>query len=249
MQAAYATAADPETQPINEVRYLSKNVSQEIRIGFVRKVYAIFSLQLLVTVAIAAPIQTFSEKWMNHNRWLLYLSIGLSFASLLSMVCCRDMARSFPTNYLLLFIFTACQAVMVGVVSAQYTWQSVLLAAGITVGIFLGLTAYAWLTKTDFTGMGPYIFGALLAFCVFGLVLGIMSMCGTHIKWLMVLYDICGVLLFTFFIIFDTQRILGEWGGHKEQFCIDDYCLAALQLYMDLLNLFLHILALLGDRK
>jgi len=64
---------------------------------------------------------------------------------------------------------------------------------------------------------------------------------------MMMLYDFLGVLLFTFFIVFDTQMIIG--GNHKVQFSIDDYCFAALNLYLDIINLFLHILALLGDRK
>eukprot|EP00747_Dinoflagellata_sp_TGD_P193932 gnl/TRDRNA2_/TRDRNA2_60759_c0_seq2.p1 gnl/TRDRNA2_/TRDRNA2_60759_c0~~gnl/TRDRNA2_/TRDRNA2_60759_c0_seq2.p1 ORF type:complete len:249 (+),score=44.36 gnl/TRDRNA2_/TRDRNA2_60759_c0_seq2:95-841(+) len=243
--------ADPEAQTLNPNRekYIGQNVSQEIRIGFVRKVYAIFSFQLLLTVAIAAPLQTVSEKWMRGHLWLMYFSMIMSFVTLIMITCCQNLARNFPTNYILLFVFTAFEAIMIGFVSSAYTWQSVLLAAGITVGIFLGLTIYAWTTKTDFTGFGPYLFGALLAMMVFGLVLSIMGMCGVHVKWLYILYDLCGVMLFTFYIIFDTQRILGEWGGHKEQFTIDDYCFAALTLYLDLINLFIYILSLLGERR
>merc|ERR1719343_1370915 len=61
------------------------------------------------------------------------------------------------------------------------------------------------------------------------------------------MYDFVGVLLFTFYIVYDTQLIIG--GSHKVQFSIDDYCFAALNLYLDVINLFQQILRLLGDQK
>merc|ERR1719375_1213513 len=95
---------------------------------------------------------------------------------------------------------------------------------------------------TDFTGFGPYLFAGLMVLCMFGLVLSILGWCGVRIDWLLMFYDACGVLLFTFYIVYDTQLILGEWGGHQQQFGLDDYVFAALNLYLDIINLFLYIL-------
>merc|ERR1719162_897241 len=130
--------------------------------------------------------------WVRDHTWLVYLSMAVTFGTLIAMACCQSITRTFPTNYIFLFIFTLFEGIMVGFISAFYTGGSVVLCAGITAAIFLGLTAYAWTTKTDFTGMGPYLFGALLALMVFGMVLSIMSMCGTQIKWLYQLYNVCG---------------------------------------------------------
>lgn len=230
-------------------RRMGNKVPPEIRIGFVRKVYAILSVQLLATVAIAAPLQTVSTMWLRQHIWIMYVSLAMMVATLCSMMCCPAMLRKYPQNYIFLAVLTGVMGVMVGFTSAAYTWQSVVLAAGITCLIFVALTIYAWTAATDFTGLGPYLFAALSGLCVFGFVLAILSLCGVHIKWLCMLYDAIGVLLFSFYIIFDTQLILGEWGGHKAQFSIDDYCFAALNLYLDIINLFLHLLSLLGQRK
>ena len=51
-----------------------------------------------------------------------------------------------------------------------------------------------------------------------------------------------GAVLFSFFIIVDTQMML-----HK--LSPEEYMLAAINLYLDILNLFLHILRILGERK
>ena len=62
-------------------------------------------------------------------------------------------------------------------------------------------------------------------------------------------YNTVGIILFSFFVIFDTQLMLGQWGGHELEFSLDEYAFAALNLYLDILNLFLNILQLLGDRN
>mmetsp|Transcript_91905 Transcript_91905/g.297398 ORF Transcript_91905/g.297398 Transcript_91905/m.297398 type:complete len:265 (-) Transcript_91905:114-908(-) len=219
-----------------------------IRRGFVRKVYSILGGQLLLTAAIAAP---FSRQlhFVRANPSLFFLAFAITLITTCAMVCCQSITRTFPQNYIILFLFTAAEGVMIGFVCASYTGESLALAVGVTALIFLGMTAYAWNTKTDFTGFGPYLFAALLALTTLSFVLFILSLCGVSFPWLVMLYDLCGVLLFTFYIVFDTQLIIGEWGGHGLQFSVDDYVFAAMNLYLDIIQLFLHILRLFGERR
>lgn len=239
-----------ENAPLNAMgRTLVKDAAVEVRLGFIRKVYGILSAQLLLTTAIAAPICMMGPIWAEANQWMLAVSMVIMFATMCSMMCCQRQLRTYPTNYIFLLVLTTAMSVLVGFSSAMYTWQSVVLSAGITMAIFMAMTIYAWNTTQDFTGMGPYLMAALFALIGFGFVLSIMSMFGMQVQWAMMLYDVCGVLLFTFYIVFDTQLILGEYGGHKNSFSVDDYVFAALQLYLDIINLFLHILALLGERR
>lgn len=226
-----------------------KDASQEARLGFVRKVYGILTTQLILTMVVAAPFQNMPATWIRQNVWMLYGSMAVTFITICAMTCCQSLTRSYPYNYLFLFVFTAFEGVLIGFVSAGYTAGSVAMCVGITALIFAGLTVFAWKTDRDFTGMGPYLFGALLSLCVFGFVISIMAMCGIHFKLMMMLYDLIGVLVFVMYIIFDTQMIMGEYGGHKFQFSIDDYAFAALNLYLDIINLFLHLLRLLGERR
>lgn len=242
--------ADAEAQPISPFRPQSvKNATVEIRNGFVRKVYGILSAQLILTVAVAAPFQLVPLTWIQNNLWLLYVSVAVTICTICAMSCCSNLTRKYPTNYLFLFVFTLFQGVLVGFASAAYTWQSVLLAAGITAGVFVMLTIYAWNTSEDFTGMGPYLFGALCSLCLFGFTISILALCGVQVKALTMVYNAIGVLIFVFYIIFDTQMILGAAGGHKYEFSIDDYVFAALNLYLDIINLFIYILSLVGERR
>merc|ERR1712048_1463409 len=131
---------------------------------------------------------------------------------------------------------------------ANYTWQSVMFAAALTAVVFLGLTVYAFRTKKDFTGAGPYLFGLLLSVAAWGLSLCVFAALGVEAPGAIMMYDLAATLVFVLYIIYDTQLILG--GEHKAcQFAVDDYVFAALNLYLDIIQLFLHLLRLLGKRK
>ena len=55
--------------------------------------------------------------------------------------------------------------------------------------------------------------------------------------------DIFSVFLFSLYIIYDTQLILGNKSLSISE---DDYILAVINLYLDIINLFIHILQLVS---
>ena len=72
--------------------------------------------------------------------------------------CCQEMRRRFPTNYILLFAFTATEGFLVCVICSVYNLNSVLVVVLATAFLVGTLTLYAVTTKSDFTGMGVYLF-------------------------------------------------------------------------------------------
>merc|ERR1711933_678320 len=119
---------------------------------------------------------------------------------------------------------------------------SVLLAAGLTAGIFLLLTVYSMNTTADFTAPGPYLFVALSGLILFGLascVLGFFFPGAYSLT--QTIYAGVSAVLFSFHIVYHTQMIVG--GQHKHgEFSVDDYAFAALSLYIDIINIFLALL-------
>merc|ERR1719359_2208900 len=220
-------------------------IDGEVRSGFIRKVYGILSVQLLVTVLIAFPIQQMDPTWIATHRQYAQAAMFISLFAVVGVsCCCMQAARTFPTNYIFLAVITVCEAVIVGFVSAMYTTQSVIMAGALTAGIFLGLTLYAMTTKTDFTGMGGYLMAALL-----GLMLtSFLCIFFPYSPMMQKLMAGCGAIIFSMYIVYDTQLICG--GKHKKySFGVDDYVFAAINIYLDIINLFLYLLALFGDRK
>ena len=238
----------PRTEP-EFSSAMVKDATVEVRRGFIGKVYSILTAQLLLTVIVAAPLAVVaSPAWLVANQWLLWLSLAMTFIMVCTIPCCTKFSRRYPTNYVLLFVFTAFMGGLVGFIGAQYTWQSVVLAVGMTALIFACMTIFAWKSKTDFTGCGPYLVGALIVMIVFGFAVGTLALSGVEVHWAQMAYSLIGVIIFTLFMVYDTQRIIGLRGGHKHQFGIDDYVFASLSLYLDIINLLFCLLALLGDR-
>jgi FtsH-binding integral membrane protein len=217
-------------------------VDQQIRSGFVRKVYGILSAQLVLTTLIALPIQL-NPEWVITHRSVAQIAMFTSIGLVVGVgCCCQEVARKYPQNYVFLLLVTVCESVIVGFISAMYTTQSVVMMMALTAGIFLGLTFYAMTTKTDFTGMGGYLSAGLMClFLTSFLMIFFPSPMGQK------LLAGFGALLFSGYIVYDTQMIMGD--KHKLRFGIDDYVFAALNIYLDIINLFLYLLSLFGERR
>jgi len=224
---------------------LLKEATAEIRAGFVRKVYGILSAQLAMTVAVALPLASRGQRFLYSNAGLMIAATVLMCLSVMVMSCCHRIANKFPLNYFLLFIFTIAQGVIVGGLCAAYTWTSVGLAASSTALVFFAMTVYAFTSKTDFTGMGTYLFAGLISLCVSGLVFSVLAVCGIYVPALTMVCDAIGVVVFTMYIVCDTQMIIQ--GEHEIKFGIDEYVFAAMMLYADIINLFVKLLKLFGE--
>lgn len=224
-------------------------VPPSIRRGFIQKVYAILSVQLLITAAIASYLHSvIGPEYVRSHMSLYYLLAFATLGMIFGMsCCCQDVVRNFPSNYMFLFTFTVLQSIMLGWIAALYKTESVLLAVATTALVFFCLTAYACLTKTDFTGYGPYLWAGLSCLICFMFVVSICSWFMPIPRGVHLIMAGCGVLLFSFYIVYDTQLIVG--GSHQVQFSVDDYVFAALNLYMDIINLFIYILGLTGERR
>ncbi|XP_047481793.1 protein lifeguard 1-like [Penaeus chinensis] len=217
---------------------------KSIRMGFIRKVYAILCTQLLITfglVAIFVWVPAVSNYALN-NQWTLWVAIGLTFTMIIALSCCGNLRRKSPYNFIALFVFTLCEAYLLGIVSASYQGKEVAIAIVATAVVTLVLTLFAFQTKYDFTMMGGFLLVSLTVLLIFGILAAIWSNAIVNM-----VYACLGVLLFSFYLVFDTQLIIG--GNHKFAYSPEEYVFAALNLYLDIINLFMYILAIIGGSR
>ncbi len=103
----------------------SKFYDQDTRKGFVKKVYGILGVQLLITFALTLwPVYHFQTRiWMiEHPGWTIAAAICMIVVSC-TMICCIHLTRAVPINYLLLFAFTLCEAYLMADLAAR-TWPA-----------------------------------------------------------------------------------------------------------------------------
>merc|ERR1712194_812535 len=96
-------------------------------------------------------------------------------ASLMSSICALMVTKNrYPINYVTLAIFVFVMSVEVGTVCALFSeiglGDKIVQAAGLTAIIFLSLSAYAHISQKDFSFMGQFLFMAILANFLVGLV-------------------------------------------------------------------------------
>jgi modulator of FtsH protease len=99
--------------------------------------------------------------------------------------------------------------------------------------IFFALSGYALTTRKDFSFMGGFLFvGMILA------LIAIIANIFLHIPLLSLVISSVVILLMSGFILFDTSRIVH--GGET------NYIRATISLYLNIYNIFVHLLSLLG---
>mmetsp|Transcript_66255 Transcript_66255/g.92181 ORF Transcript_66255/g.92181 Transcript_66255/m.92181 type:complete len:184 (-) Transcript_66255:39-590(-) len=175
----------------------------------------------------------------------MWLSIIGSFITFIMICCNKEMARSVPSGYIILGLFTFCEAYGVSAVCKVYVdagyGDCVAWAAVLTAMLTFALTAYAWKTKEDWTTMGPMLF-------VWGLAIFFMTIMAwlSGLDFAMVIISCLAVGVYGSYLIYDTQLIMG---GKTYELQIDDYVWASAQIYLDIIILFLRILRILAALK
>ncbi len=236
----------------DSVVVINMGVDAAVRAAFVRKVYAILATQLVATVGVvvgliyAAFYHGNKDVVTEWGAWILgpgyYLTFVAVIAALLVLcvlMCVRD---QFPINIVCLALFTGCMSFEIGVVCVTYYavgfGSDLLLAFVLTAATFLLLTVFTIVSRIDFSFLGPLLCVGIFVLLFWSFILSICFMFGGYSASWSLAWTIMGMIVFVGFIIYDTYMIVTRLG-------VDDYVMAAIELYLDMINLFLLILSCL----
>lgn len=156
----------------------------------------------------------------------------LSLAPLFYLYKKRNSAAAVPA----MLTFTGLSGLGLGPTLAHHLSlpggsATILSAAVLTTAVTLALTAYVHKTGKDFTRMGGFLFAGLI-------VVLLASIAAIFVPAMQAGVSAVAALLFSGFILYDTSRLVR---GEE-----DNYVLAAVGMYLNVLNLFISLLNLLG---
>lgn len=202
------------------------------------KTFGLIGMSMIPTILMAYLVaQIPMETYQTHGLAMIVGTIVLFLAAIGFMFFAASQ-RSESMAVLGMMLFAGCMgaitgpAIMVTMHKAN-GMQLILTAASLTGLALFGLTAYAVKSKRDFSYMGGFLSGALLVLIGAGLL-----QIFFHSPILNMLINVAGVLVFLGYILFDVSRVVT--GGER------NYVFAAIGIYLDILNLFLHILSLIS---
>jgi FtsH-binding integral membrane protein len=208
----------------------------EERATLVRRTYSLVLVSVLVTM-VGASFALSQRSLMAAVAQHPFIAF---FAALAPLLLATRKKTEFPMNIGLVLLFNFAMGVMISPTLFIYgNRQPGLIgqAAVLTIGAFGILTLYAFVSRRDFSAWGSF------------LIVGLWVLIGTMLMnlffqnaavdlWLASV----AVLLFSGLLVFDTWRLRNFYGP-------DEYVGAAVQIYLDLLNMFMAVLRVLGNRR
>lgn len=207
----------------------------EIRMMFVRKVYSILTVQLIATAAFSALFMFNRDwqRWIHQNAWLTWISMFGSIGTLFLLMWKRS---SYPTNFIFLSLFTGLEALAIGNVVSYYDSNIVMQALLITLAIFVGLTLFTLQSKYDFSSWGTFLFSGLWML----IATSLLALFFPTNSWAQLGFSLVGAAIFSGYIMYDTYILFHRLSP-------EEYIMASVSLYLDILNLFLNILRILNN--
>ena len=224
------------------------NFTQAVRLGFIRKVYGIVSAQLLVSLVFVIAGMFFNPKNIsvltNQIINILYVICTITIITTAILICCC-FRRSFPANYICLGIFTLAESFILFLFTSTFPAENVLLALAMTAAMTIGLTIYAMTTKTDFTYCGALLWMFSLGLIIFWILFYFM-MNKYKFSFYYIIGCMAGIIIYSLYLIYDTQLMIGKFDN---EYSVDDYVFAAINIYLDIINLFIYILQFISAVK
>jgi FtsH-binding integral membrane protein len=208
----------------------------EERATLVRRTYALVLVSVIVTMVGAsfALSQPRLLQAVIEHPWLALI------AAFVPLFAASAKKTDFPFNIGLVLMFNFVMGVIISP-ALYFSERSqpglIGQAAVLTLGAFGILTLYAFVSRRDFSPWGSF------------LMVGLWVLIGTSLLNLFFQNAIVGtwlasvtVLLFSGLLVFDTWRLRNFYGP-------DEYVGAAVQIYLDLLNIFMAILRVMSNRR
>lgn len=205
------------------------------RATLVRRTYSLVFVSVLVTIAGA----TFGLSQPSIMQAVAAHPIISAIAMFLPLIAAQRARTQFPANIGFVLLFTFAMGIMISpvlYVFGRTNPGAITQAAMLTVGAFGVLTTYTFVSRRDFSAWGSFLIVGLFVLIATSF-LNIFFRNATADLWLASMT----VLIFSGLLIFDTWRLKNVYGP-------DDYVQAALQIYLDLLNMFMAILRIVGRR-
>jgi uncharacterized protein len=208
--------------------------------GVMRGVYAwmggglaLTAFVSLLTVSSPALLQA-----ILGNRILFY---ALIFGELGLVVAISGAINkiSASTASLLFLGYAALNGLTMSTIFVAYTSSSIASTFVISAGMFGAMSLYGFVTKSDLTSWGSFLFMGLVGIVIASVVNIFLQ--SSAIYWVV---SFCGIIVFTGLTAYDTQKIKNA-GNTGTKGAI----LGALTLYLDFINMFLIMLRLFGNRR
>jgi len=200
-----------------------------------RNTYALLALSMVPTILGAwLGVQFHFTLFAGHPAIGFMLFLAIAFGFFFGI----EKTKNSGMGVVLLLAFTFFMGLMLSRMLAMVLgfangWSLIAMAFGGTAVIFTAMAAVATTTKRDLSGLGKFLFVGTIM-----LLVAMFANIFLQLPGLMIALSLIAIGIFSAFMLYDVNRIVT--GGET------NYITATLALYLDIYNVFVNLLALLG---
>ncbi|MBQ7263365.1 MAG: Bax inhibitor-1/YccA family protein [Synergistaceae bacterium] len=214
-----------------------------------RKVYQWMALGLILTAVMAYVVASSRTMLgMLYGSGAGVAIVAIVEVGLVLWLSARIQRLSVATAATLFLVYSVLNGVLCSAVLLVYTQGSVYNAFLSTAGMFAVMSVWGLYTQRDMTS-----FGSFLRMGLWGLIIAMLVNLFMGSSMMDIYISVFAILIFLGMTAWDTWKIRqiahdmedgadGEWGRKVA-------IMGALALYLDFINLFLHLLRLFGKRR
>lgn len=202
-------------------------------------IYNRMSYGLAITAFVAYMASASPDIAALYKTWLIWPIILAPLALSLVMTFMMEKIQA-STLHIMFVVFSALMGLSLGVLFLAYTATSIFQAGAITAAMFGAMSLYGYTTKRDLTSIGSFLIMGVVGIIIAGFFNLFFAS-----SMLAFIINVAAVLIFTGLTAYDTQKL-------KEMYEVADdktMTMGAMMLYMDVINIFIALLQLIGVKK
>ena len=222
----YATASYRDASSINEA---------------MGRVYSHMGVAVFISMLVSYFVGTSPELlqffFTGMLKWVVI------FAPLAAILVMSFASNNFSKSglQLFLYVFSALMGLSFATIFAVYTMGSIF-TAFMGAGVLFGtMSIYGYFTKKDLSSMGQMMFVGLIAIIIASVI---NIFIGSTVMQMVI--SALAIIIFLGLTAYDTQKIREQVSYNNDGRA---EVMGALTLYLDFINLFIHLLQLFGNRK
>jgi FtsH-binding integral membrane protein len=196
-------------------------------------------VSMLVSFAVSTSPALMAFFFTGFMKWITIfapLAAIFAFIPFMNANPPRELAR------LALAAFAALMGLSFATIFVVYTMGSIVSAFMGAAVLFGTMSFYGYFTKRDLTSMGQFLFVGLIA-VIIASVINIFI--GSTVMQMVI--SAIAIVIFLGLTAYDTQKIREMVSYERENSSVE--VMGALTLYLDFINLFIHLLSIFGAKR
>jgi FtsH-binding integral membrane protein len=217
--------------------------------GFMRRVYVWMTLGLVVTgcvayLAVTSPT-VINALFLTHGM-APFIVLCVAELGIVFFLSAKVTTLAPATASALFFVYAGLNGLTIAPLLLFYTQESVAEAFFISAGMFGAMSVYGAVTKRDLTGFGDFLRMGLI-----GLLIAIVANIFIGEEKASLVISVMAVLIFTGLAAYDSfkWRRIAAASGQGDEVMRSVAVAAALEMYLDFINIFIHLLRIMGKRR